>query len=87
MSKADIQQIELMEVETIIKDKICDFIDKYNKYPKYLKLPLWISNCMKRIMKDMEHFNLDYNTELLLYRDLVVCETITISNPEEIEVF
>lgn len=87
MSKVDIQEIELAEIETIIKDKICDFIDKYNKYPKYLKLPLWISNGMKRIMRDMKHFNLDYNTELLLYRDLVVCETITISKLKEIEVF
>ncbi len=87
MNKANIQEIELNKLENIIKDKICDFVDKYNKYPKYLKLPLWISNCMKKAMKDMEHFNLDYNTEMLLYRDLLVCETITISQPEEIEVF
>lgn len=87
MNKPNIQEIELAEVENIINKKIYDFTDKYNKYPKYLKLPLWISNGMKKAMKNMEHFNLDYNTELLLYRDLVVCETITISQPEEIEVF
>lgn len=87
MNKTNIQQVELTKVKEIIKEKICDFTDKYNKYPKYLKLPLWISYYMKQEMKDMEHFNLDYNTELLLYRDLVVCETITISQPEEIEVF
>lgn len=87
MNKGNIQQIELNEVETIIHNKIHDYIDKYDKYPKYLKLPLWISYCMKQAMRDMQHLNLDYNTELLIYRDLVVCETITISQPEEIEVF
>ena len=86
-TRATKNEIELNKVEKIIKDKINDFIDKYNKYPKYLKLPLWISNCMKQVMRDMSHFNLDYNTGLLLYRNLVVCETITITQPEEIEVF
>ena len=42
---------------------------------------------MKANMGEVEHFNLDYNTELLLYKDLVVCETITIEKAEEIEVF
>ncbi len=87
MSKADIQEVEANEVEKIIKEKIHDFTNKYNEYPKYLKLPLWISNCMKKAMKDIQHLNLDYNTGMLLYRDLVVCETITISQLEEIEVF
>lgn len=85
MSK--VQEIELAKVEEIIAHKINDFVEKYNKYPKYLKLPLWISNYMKQKMKEMQHLNLDYNTELLLYRDLAVCETITISQLEEIEVF
>ena len=40
MSKADIQEIELVKVERIIAHKINDFVEKYNKYPKYLKLPL-----------------------------------------------
>lgn len=86
-NKVKIQEYDLADVEATIKNKIYNFIDKYGKYPKYLKIPLWISNCMKQAMKDMEHFNLDYNTEMLLYRDLVVCETISITKLEEIEVF
>lgn len=81
------KEIELTKVIVIINKKINDFINQYHKYPKYLKLPLWISRCMKASMGEIEHFNLDYNTELLLYKDLVVCETITIENAEEIEVF
>ncbi len=85
MSK--VQEIELAKVEEIIAHKINDFVEKYNQYPKYLKLPLWISNYMKQTMRNIQNLNLDYNTKLLLYRNLAVCETITISQPEEIEVF
>ena len=85
MSKSE--RIELEKIEKIIRQKINEFVEEYDKYPKYLKLPLWISNYMKQKMRDMQHLNLDYDAELLLYRDLVVCETITISQVEEIEVF
>ena len=84
---SEVERIELEKIEGIIRQKINEFVEKYDKYPKYLKLPLWISNCMKQKMRDMQHLNLDYNTELLLYRDLAVCETISISEPEEMEVF
>lgn len=88
MSKAiKIQEYALADIEIAIDNKIHKFIKEYGKYPKYLKLPLWISCCMKREMKDIEHFNLDYNTEMLLYKDLVVCETMAITKLEEIEVF
>ena len=86
-NKVDIQEYNLEDVEATIKNKVLDFIYKYGKNPKYLKLPLWISCCMKREIKDIEHFNLDYNTEVLFYKDLLVCETISITKLEEIEVF
>ena len=76
-----------VKVDNIIKEKIAEFSQKYNKYPKYLKIPLWISCCMKWNMGNIEHYNLDYNTELLMYRDLIVCETVTIDKLEQIEVF
>lgn len=85
--KTNIQKIEFDELELIINNKIYDFTEKYNKYPKYLKLPLWISECMKREMIKIQSYNLDYNTGLLQYRNLIVCETIAISQPKEIEVF
>lgn len=87
MNKENIQEIDLSNVDKLIKNKINNFIEQYHKYPKYLKIPLWISCYMKRAMKDMEHYNLDYNTELLMYRDLIVCETTIIDKLEEIEVF
>ncbi len=84
---SNIREIELKQVEKIIEHKINDFVEKYNQYPKYLKLPLWISDYMKQAMKDISKLKFDYNTELLLYRNLAICETITILQPEEIEVF
>lgn len=87
MNKENIQELDISEVDKIIKNQINEYVNKYNKYPKYVKIPLWISHCMKKNMKEIEHYNLDYNTELLMYRDLIVCETITISKLEEMEVF
>lgn len=87
MNKENIQELDISEVDKIIKNQINEYVNKYNKYPKYVKIPLWISHYMKKNMKEIEHYNLDYNTELLMYRDLIVCETITISKLEEMEVF
>lgn len=87
MNKTRIQEIEFKDVEAAINNKIHRFVDKYNKYPKYLKLPLWLNNYIKQSIQDVKYYNLDYSTGLFKYKDLVVCETITISQLEEIEVF
>lgn len=87
MDKENIHELDISEVDKIIQNQINEYVNKYNKYPKYIKIPLWISYCMKKKMKEIEHYNLEYNTELLMYRDLIVCETITISELKEIEVF
>lgn len=52
MNKSEIQEIELVELEVIINNKIVDYINKYMHEPKYLKVPLWIFNCMKQIYKE-----------------------------------
>lgn len=85
--KVEIHDYALEDIEATIKDKTYTFIDKYGKCPKYLKLPLWISERMKREMKKITSYNLDYDTGLLQYRNLIICETISITKLEEIEVF
>lgn len=87
MKEYEKQEHEIEDVEIAINNKIYDFIDKYNQYPKYLKLPLWISNCLKRNMNRIVQCNINYNSALVTYKNLIVCETITISQLEEIEVF
>lgn len=87
MNKREEREFDKSKLYNTINEKINDFVNKYNKYPKYVKIPLWISCCMKLNMGSIEHYNLGYNTELLMYRDLIVCETITIDKIEEIEVF
>ena len=85
--KVEIHDYALEDIDATIKDKTYAFIDKYGKYPKYLKLPLWISECMKREMRKIASCNIDYDTGLLQYRNLIICETISITKLEEIEVF
>ena len=88
MSKAvKKQEYDLADIEATIENKIFNFIYKYSQNPKYLKLPLWISECMKREIGKIVSYNIDYDTGLLQYRNLIICETISITKLEEIEVF
>lgn len=74
-------------INNIINNKINEYINKYKKYPKYLKIPLWIYSNIIHNIKDIEYIKINYEKRDLTYRDLIVCETITIEKPEEIEVF
>lgn len=62
------------------------FIEKYMREPRYIKMPLWIK---EDLIKNMPKSNIkiDYIEEVFKYKDMQVCGTITISKPEEIEVF
>lgn len=87
MRKIDIDKIDLEELEIIIQKKICEYINKYLDKPKYVKIPLWLFNCLKREIGNIIKFNIDYETEKFKYMGLIVCETVTIKKAEEIEVF
>lgn len=74
-------------IDNIINNKINEYINKYKKYPKYLKTPLWIYSNIIHNIKDIECIKINYEKRVLTYRDLIVCETITIEKIDEIEVF
>lgn len=59
----------------VIDAEINNFIEKYHRRPKYIKMPLWIYSKMKN-----EHV-------VIKYKNLLICETISISEINEIEVF
>lgn len=82
-----IYELDLTELETVIHKKICEYLDKYLREPKYIKMPLWVFDMLKRRMKDIATFYIDYQTERFTYKGLIICETITIEKVEEIEVF
>lgn len=81
--KVKIHDYALEDIEVTIEKKIYDYIYNYGQNPKYLKLPLWISECMKREMRKIP----SYDGCLLKYRNLIICETISIKKLKEIEVF
>lgn len=74
-------------IETIIHNKTCEYINKYLSKPKYVKIPLWVFDVLKRRIKEISTFYIDYQTERFTYKNLIICETITIEKVEEIEVF
>ena len=74
--------IEYLELQCIVNNRIHDYISKYHNYPKYIKLPLWIFECLKQTMCEV-----DYKTEEFTFFNLKICETVSIEKAEEIEVF
>ena len=54
--------IEYLELQCIVNNRIHDYISKYHNYPKYIKLPLWIFECLKQTMCEVD-LKIDYKTE------------------------
>lgn len=73
---------DINKAKDIIHKKAIEYIKKYRQQPKYLKMPLWVYNLFRN------QLNLIYidKNENLRYRNLIICETISISQLEEIEV-
>ena len=84
--KLNKQTIKLSELDKIIHKKVVNFIGKYMREPRYIKMPLWIKEAIIRNILET-HMKTVYLEEGFEYRGMKVCETITISEPEEIEVF
>lgn len=78
--------IEYLELQCIVNNRIHDYVAKYHNYPKYIKLPLWIFDCLKQTMYEID-LKIDYQTGEFTFFNLKVCETVSIEKLEEIEVF
>lgn len=78
--------IEYLELQNIVNNRIHDYISKYYDYPKYIKLPSWIFDCLKQTMCELD-LKIDYQTGEFIFFNLKVCETVSIEKMEEIEVF
>ena len=85
-AKISKQTIELSNLDKIIDEKVVDFIKKYMREPRYIKMPLWIREALIKTMPE-SNIKIDYFGKVFKYRNMRICETITISTPEEIEVF
>ena len=80
------QIIELSNLDKIIDKKVVAFIKKYMREPRYIKMPLWIKEALIKTIPE-SGIKIDYINEVFKFRNMTICETITISKPEEIEVF
>lgn len=80
---------EFKIIEDTIENKTVDYIQKHLEPPNFLKVPFWVYECMKREMVKLttKYIRLDYQKEVVTYRGLVICPTISIKFIDEIEVF
>lgn len=83
--------IKYWELQCIVNNRIHDYISKYYNYPKYIKIPLWIFDCLKQTMCEDSMYEVDlkkdYQTGEFTFFNLKICETVSIEKAEEIEVF
>ena len=70
-------------IDKIISKKIYSYENEFHECPHFIKLPLWVSNIIRK--NNPVSFKLNYN--LLSYRGLILCETSSITELDEIEVF
>lgn len=74
------------EIVKMILQKREDYFKKYAELPKYIKMPRSIAEELKEIMQEFVTFSVDFQEELKLY-DMELCDTLSIDQIEEIEVF
>lgn len=89
MNKKEIieNEIYIPEIIVVIQNKVHDYYMKYHTEPKYVKMPLWLVQGVKQRMAEIETLNIEYNTGLIKWFNLCVCDTVSIETIEEIEVF
>lgn len=68
----------------IVNKKINEYREKYHHTPKYLKIPLWFICKMQNEYKFKVSPQIAYP---ITFKNLILCETLSISNLEEMEVF
>lgn len=69
----------------IVHQKTCEFVSKFCVRPQYIKLPLWVYQYSKTL-SDFRCID-DNNGTRETFLDFTPCPTISIENPQDIEVF
>ncbi len=76
---------EKEKFDEILENKVIEYIKAYKDRPCYLKVPLWLFEYLKK--RFMGLMKIEYITGRFCYEGLYVCETVSINEIEEIEVF
>lgn len=79
----DQHTVDLNALVTTIQDLKWNYFEKYHKEPKYIKMPVWLvvllqHHCMQLI---------GFDDNAITYLGFKVCETYSIDNINQIEVF
>lgn len=81
------EKIFIEQIIDKVQEKIIDYEFKYNKKPKYVRLPLWCAvEVINHNIINREHLKPKSEGKILLL-NLEMCEDRNIYKIEEIEVF
>ena len=73
-------------ITQVVDDKIRKHLEKKYKEPKYIKMPIWCLNELKRARMFFET-PMKFDGTEPYYNGMRICETETIKEMNEIEVF
>lgn len=76
--------ISYAELQDIINRKACEYKNKYQIYPKYIKMPIWVYQYCKTLPDCVCHSG---SMPVETFFGFVLCPTKSIENPKDIEVF
>ena len=83
LENCNAKHLELLN-KTIAKRHF-EYIEEHKEGPKYVKIPLWVYSVL--LHKQVPIVALELDNYPIKYMGLICCETVSISEISEIEVF
>ena len=86
--KKDVYKCTADEILRIINKKRKEYYQKYNTEPKYIKMPISIKHLLENELNGyFEVNNIQRDKSIQCIYNLIVCDTLSITQIDEIEVF
>ena len=77
----------IAELNDLIVNKQTNYILNFGKYPNYIKLPLAVYNGLIMVAKMRLTNDFFFDNDIVRYKKMILCPTVSIETIDEIEVF
>lgn len=79
----DQHTVDLNALVSSIQESKWNYFGKYHKEPKYIKMPVWLAVLLRHYCSQL----IGFDDEAVTYMGFIICETYSIDNIDQIEVF
>ena len=77
----------IAELNDLIDNKQTNYILNFGKHPNYIKLPLAVYNGLIMVAKMRLTNDFFFDNDIVRYKKMILCPTVSIETIDEIEVF